>query len=432
MIYWKPFWGAGMSKIATKFIGVAQIISAIASACFFATPAYAETRVALVIGNANYAHNIRLANPEHDADSVTAALRKVGFTVDEEKNLTEDAMKIAILSFSEKARDSDVAVVYYAGHGIQRDGINYLVPVDAELKTPASLRVETIQADVVLDIVAQARRLRLLILDACRNDPWIAQLEAMGTRGISRGLAPMAGGNDTITAYSAKDNTEALDGSGANSPYAAALAKRIVEPNTELDKMFREVRDDVMAETGDQQEPFVYGSRGGGDFFFNPVAGPGRQTPNIPGTPLPAQVAGWWKASGGRGQADFGGAPYANYRTTLSSVGLTLQFDSDGRVVSANASALATEEAIDHNSGTLPPNTHNFSLSGSDASVEKISLIFNGVSTNQPPSKAHFEGRLQPDGRHIIGTLTVSRNDESTVSPQVLWSISVPLVLVKQ
>lgn len=243
---------------------------ALAAICAFGDDARSETRVALVIGNANYIHAQTLANPLHDADTVAAALTRAGFSVVERKDLNFDEMRSAILDFSAKTEIADVAVIYYAGHGIQADGVNYLIPVDAALASPAGLRLEAVPADTVLGAVALARHLRLLILDACRDNPFKSLLAARGMRGIeNRGLAPMVpeDTNDTVIAYSAKDNTVALDGSGHNSPYAAALARHINEPGVELDKVLREVRNDVLAETNNKQEPFVYGSRGE-DFYF--------------------------------------------------------------------------------------------------------------------------------------------------------------------
>jgi uncharacterized caspase-like protein len=241
-----------------------------ATALLAAGAARAEVRIALVIGNANYMHAAHLANPSNDADLIAAKLRHANFIVDERKNLTRDKMLSAILAFSERAEKADVAVVYYAGHGVQRDGIDYLLPVDAALKTPASLPFEGVQADSVLSTVAEAHRLRLMILDACRDNPF-----GNGTRGTSHGLAAISAPSDTVTAYSAKENTVALDGGrGPNSPYAAALARHLDEPGVELDQMFREVRDDVIAETRGTQEPYVYDSRGRGNFYFMPGTAP--------------------------------------------------------------------------------------------------------------------------------------------------------------
>ncbi len=244
-------------------MGIAAAVSAVSAA-------QAETRIALVIGNANYLHAAHLANPSNDADLIAAKLRRANFVVDERKNLTHDKMVSVILAFSEQAEKADVAVVYYAGHGVQRDGIDYLLPVDAALKTPASLPFEGVQADSVLSTVAEAHKLRLMILDACRDNPF-----GNGTRGTSHGLAPISAPSDTVTAYSAKENTVALDGGrGPNSPYATALARHLDEPGVELDQMFREVRDDVIADTRGAQEPYVYDSRGRGNFYFMPGATP--------------------------------------------------------------------------------------------------------------------------------------------------------------
>jgi hypothetical protein len=264
-------------------------------------PACADTRVALVIGNGDYAHAPHLTNPPHDADAIAASLRKANFQVAEYKNVKSDDLRLAILTFSKKAEDADVAVVYYAGHGIQADGVNYLIPVDAMLASPASLNLEAIPADTVLGAVALARHLRLLILDACRDNPFKAELAAAGTRGVgTRGLAPISaqGSNDTIVAYSAKEDTVALDGSGANSPFAAALAKRIDEQGTELDKMFREVRDDVIVATDGKQTPFVYGSRGGNDFYFMPGATIiNNNAPANPGVDPKAMELSFWNSA---------------------------------------------------------------------------------------------------------------------------------------
>jgi uncharacterized caspase-like protein len=245
-------------------------VAGAAAALLAVGPAQAETRIALVIGNANYLHAAHLANPSNDADLIATKLRHANFSVDERKNLTHDKMVSAILAFSERAEKADVAVVYYAGHGVQRDGIDYLLPIDAALKTPASLPLEGVQADSVLSTVAQAHRLRLMILDACRDNPF-----GNGTRGTSHGLVAISAPSDTVTAYSAKENTVALDGGrGPNSPYAAALARHLDEPGVELDQMFREVRDDVIADTHGSQEPYVYDSRGRGNFYFMPGSAP--------------------------------------------------------------------------------------------------------------------------------------------------------------
>jgi TPR repeat protein len=241
----------------------------------FGSTANAEKRVALVIGEASYVHAGALANPLHDADIVTQALKSVGFQVDERKDLSADGLRRALLSFTALAESADIAVIYFAGHGMQLDGHNYLVPVDAEIRSPMTIGLETVSAEDLVTSVAGARRLRLVILDACRDNPFKDRIRLAlenAHRSMQRGLAPISveGTSDTLVAYAAKDGMIADDGPGANSPYALALVRHISEAGTELDKMLREVHDDVFSQTKRAQEPSVYGARSAADFFFVP------------------------------------------------------------------------------------------------------------------------------------------------------------------
>ena len=230
----------------------------------------AETRIALVIGNSRYASVEALNNPEHDAAIVAAALRQDGFTaVTVAFDLSHDALLKALRTFAAQADQADWAVVYYAGHGIEVGGVNYLVPVDAKLASDRDVPDESVPLERVLTAVEGARKLRLIVLDACRNNPFIATMKQSGaSRGIRRGLAQVEPDQATLVAYSAKDGSVAQDGEGANSPFATALAKRLAEPDVEINKVFRLVRQDVMEVTGRQQEPFVYGSLPPTDFYF--------------------------------------------------------------------------------------------------------------------------------------------------------------------
>ncbi|MEO8668876.1 MAG: tetratricopeptide repeat protein [Bauldia sp.] len=232
-----------------------------------------EKRVALVIGNSNYAAVGKLPNPNRDAEAVADALRAAGFeevvTVDD---LGRQDFLDALNSFAEKAANADWAVIYFAGHGIELDGINYLIPVDATLRTDRAIRDEAISLDRMIETVEGARKLRLIILDACRNNPFVAEMRVTGAnRAIHRGLARVEPEGGTLVAYSAKGGQEAIDGDGtSNSPFAAALIKRLPTPGLEVDKMFRLVRDDVLAATGRKQEPFTYGSLPGETLSFVP------------------------------------------------------------------------------------------------------------------------------------------------------------------
>jgi tetratricopeptide (TPR) repeat protein len=228
-------------------------------------------RIALIIGNSAYAAVPALSNPPRDAELLAAVLQKTGFeTVTRVSDLGREKFVEALHAFAHDARQADWAVVYFAGHGIEVDGINYLVPTDARLETDRDVQLEAISLDQVLTSVDGARKLRLVMLDACRNNPFIPQMRTTtATRTVSRGLAPMEPASGTLVVYAAKHGQTALDGSDGNSPFAAAVAKNLAEPGTEINKLFRIVRDDVMAATGGRQEPFTYGSMPGReDYYF--------------------------------------------------------------------------------------------------------------------------------------------------------------------
>jgi D-alanyl-D-alanine carboxypeptidase len=230
-----------------------------------------ETRIALVIGNATYAAVGKLPNPPNDAEAVAEALRESGFS---NVTLVHDAARAdlvaALNGFADKAASADWAVVYFAGHGIELDGANYLIPIDARLRADRDVQDEAVSLDRVMVAVQPARKLRLVILDACRNNPFIADMRVtVASRAIHRGLARVEPDGGTLVAYAAKGGQEAIDGDETgNSPFAAALVKRLRTPGLEIGKLFRLVRDDVLAATDRRQEPFVYGSLPGEDFFF--------------------------------------------------------------------------------------------------------------------------------------------------------------------
>ena len=229
-------------------------------------------RVALVVGNSAYAQFAPLANPGRDARAIAASLKKVGFqSVKLVENVGREGMLAALKDFEDEAEKADWAVIYYAGHGIQIGGDNYLIPIDARLKADRDVQDEAVSLDRMLSTVAQARKLRVVMLDACRDNPFQGQMRrTLASRAITRGLAiinePPGG---TLVAYAAKAGQTALDGAGSNSPFAEALLRRMVEPELEINMLFRQVRDDVMRATDMRQEPFVYGSLPGENFYFS-------------------------------------------------------------------------------------------------------------------------------------------------------------------
>ena len=216
-------------------------------------------RVALVIGNSAYKIGV-LANPGNDAKAVAVAFEVLGFDVTLHHDLAYDAMIRALRAFAPKANGAEIAALYFAGHGTEQSGRNFLLPTDAILARASDLEVEAVSLDTVLSQIGGATRLRLVILDACRNT--IFPLSG-SKRSTSRGLARVEPDENTLVAYAAKEGTLADDGEAAqHSPFTTALLKHLVTPGVEIDYVFRLVRDDVLAATGRRQQPHVYGTLG--------------------------------------------------------------------------------------------------------------------------------------------------------------------------
>jgi tetratricopeptide (TPR) repeat protein len=226
-------------------------------------------RIALVIGNSAYQGVPALANPRRDAAAVASALRSVGFqAVRLEGDLAREKLVDTLRGFAREAASADWAVVYFAGHGLEVGGTNYLVPVDARLESDRDVQYEAVALEQVVGAVEGARKLRLVILDACRDNPFVSRMKrTVASRSIGRGLARVEPEGGTLVAYAAKGGEIALDGAGSNSPFVGALLKHLPTPGLEIGKLFRQVRDDVLAATSRKQEPFVYGSLPGEDFF---------------------------------------------------------------------------------------------------------------------------------------------------------------------
>jgi tetratricopeptide (TPR) repeat protein len=231
-----------------------------------------SSRVALVIGNSAYRNVPALNNPVNDANLITEALKTDGFHVTVADNLDRDGLINALKAFATKADAADWAVVYYAGHGIEMVGTNYLIPVDAKLATDRDVTWETISADDIMTAINGAHELRVVILDACRDNPFTTAMKrSTGVfRSIGRGLTRVAlpDNRGTVIVYSAKPGQVATDGDGADSPFATALAHHLTDPGVEISKLFRIVGDEVFASTGNVQEVFQDSSLPGKDFFF--------------------------------------------------------------------------------------------------------------------------------------------------------------------
>jgi uncharacterized caspase-like protein len=261
--------------------GIRSVILGAAILALSHTSAFADKRVALVIGNSAYQNAPQLANPASDAAAMAATFRNANFDIVESRaDLSATEMRRTLRDFNDKARDADIAVIYFAGHGIEVDGINYLIPVDALLERDTDVYDETFALDRILIAVEPAKRLRLVILDACRDNPFSKTMKRTSvTRSIERGLAKVEpASSNTMVAFAAKAGSTALDGD-KSSPFAAALVKYITKPGLDLRKAFGFVRDDVLKATGNKQEPFVYGSLGGEDVSLVPAATPATAAP---------------------------------------------------------------------------------------------------------------------------------------------------------
>jgi len=246
--------------LGRKLIAAATV-SAIAASVGFAAPANAQSKVALVIGNGAYRNVPVLANPPHDAADVATAFLRLGYSVRLVNDATYDDMRRAIREFIPKTRDAGVAVVFFAGHGMEVNGENWLIPVDAELDTDLDTEQEAVSLRTIMQMVSTASKLGLVVLDACRNNPFLSKMKRTVTsRAVSRGLSPIEPATNVLVAYSAKDGTTAADGRGRNSPFTTALLKHLETPGLEVTFLFRNVRDDVIAATGNEQQPFTYGS----------------------------------------------------------------------------------------------------------------------------------------------------------------------------
>jgi tetratricopeptide (TPR) repeat protein len=231
-------------------------------------------RVALIIGNGAYRNVHQLDNPPRDARLIADTLRGIGFqTVTLANDLTRDKFFEALHAFAREAEKADWAVVYYAGHGLEVGGVNYLVPVDARFASDRDAETEAVALEQVIAAVGGARKLRLVMLDACRDNPFAPTMQrTIALKLVDKGLSNIEPGAGFMVVYAAKHGETALDGDATDSPFAIAVARDIKEPHVEVRKLFDIVRDDVWTASKHQQQPFTYGSPPGReDFYF--VAG---------------------------------------------------------------------------------------------------------------------------------------------------------------
>ena len=217
-----------------------------------------EKRFALVIGNGAYAGSARLDNPVADSEAISARLKRHGFQVYLERNLTRQQMVAAIQKFSMEASEADLSVLYFAGHGVQINGVNFLVPIDVGISDATRMGFDAVPLNTLIESALPGKA-RLVFLDACRDNPWLKS----STRGLSRGLAPISVASGTLISYATKDGSIAFDGGGKHSPFTQALLEHIDQPE-DIGIVLRRVRERVMSLTNGQQQPWEYGSLTGG------------------------------------------------------------------------------------------------------------------------------------------------------------------------
>src|SRR5450432_223034 len=268
-----------------------------------ANPAKADKRVAFVVGNGAYKNVTQLPNPPIDAKSMAGVLRNAGFDVVEGINLTRDKMTERLLEFGKKTQGADVAVFFYAGHGIAVDGTNYLLPIDADIKSEMDVKLgNAINVDLTLDQTMNDSKVKLVFLDACRDNPFAAKIKANATTrsvSVQTGLAEMKSGEGTLIAFATGPGQTALDGQeGTNSPFTRALMANITQPGVEIQQAMTMVRAQVNEETSKGQLPWGHTNLIGA-VYLNPAAAapastaaaaPSASVPNAAGA-TPASIA---------------------------------------------------------------------------------------------------------------------------------------------
>ncbi|MFP7675211.1 caspase family protein [Marivita sp. S0852] len=264
-----------------SFIGRPFFLSLILTWAIPVAVVASPERVAMVIGMAEYEAITPLTNTRNDAEDLAETLEGIGFDVTLGIDLNEAELRAMMKDFSFRSETADLALIYFAGHGIEVQGENFLIPVDARPRSNLDVQRQSVSLKELLDVVERARVMRIVILDSCRDNPLGGAIDTeqvlqtaqqttdQPTRGVG-GLAPANPDRGTLVAFAAKDGQVALDGTRGNSPYARALMQKMAKPGLEISLMFRQVRDAVLQETANLQEPYTYGSLTGQPFYLNP------------------------------------------------------------------------------------------------------------------------------------------------------------------
>ncbi|MGB5725002.1 MAG: caspase family protein [Parasphingorhabdus sp.] len=341
-----------------------RVLFFVATALFFLGSSVEAKKVALIIGNAEYQNTSPLENADNDANLVAEAAKKAGFDeVIVALDQTVDDFRQTLRRFREQADGADVALVYYAGHGLEGQGENWLVPTDAELNSSFDLPFETINLNRLMETVSGAQ-VRVVVLDACRNNPFANSWRA-GSRAVARGLAGIDV-DDVLVIYAAAPGQTASDGDGANSPFAVSLAARLPEADLPLQLLGGSVRDDVLKATGGKQRPFISASITGTPVYL------------APRTPVQAAAPGA-AASAGVNQAELEGITWRGALATdsVSAFSTYLSLFPSGEnapLAAARISALLASPTILAKPSETAPASSGKTVKISNVSIQNVKL----------------------------------------------------------
>jgi hypothetical protein len=369
--------------------------------------AHADRRVALVIGNGAYRNIPALSNPVNDATDVAAALKRSGFEVALETNLDQAAMQEAAIRFAREARGADVALFYYSGHALQFAGVNYLVPVDAIVRDEVDLK-RLARADEILADLQQARNLRIMVLDACRDNPFAEELRRSGGPGrginVGRGLAKMESPEGTIISYATQAGRTADDGDGRNSPYTASFLQHIQDKDN-VSTVFQTISAGVYEQTRGAQVPELSLSFFG-EFYLNGKADKPSSPATAAVTPDPcADAAEHWRATEAVATIDaykdhiqrFPNCSFAGLARsrieTLSKAAEAARFDGIWLV----------KEICDAQPPMWPAGTLQYSIRIKDGQLH------NSFGTEGKPGSSTLDGKIESDGSAKIAVKGLSR-----------------------
>ena len=378
----------------------------------------AAGRVALVIGNSAYQALPVLPNPANDATDVAAELGEMGYDVTLRTNATRAEMANVVAQFAEKMRGTELALLFYAGHGVQLNGENYLLPVDATGESEAALRLSTIDLSSLRDAMADAGA-NVIILDACRNNPFADAIAAHRGIGVSRGLTPMdTRGRGSLIVFSTKPNSVAADGDGRNSPFTAALIRHVRTRGLEIRQMISRVRKDVLAATGDQQVPWDNSSLVD-DVYLAEAPSTVSSAPPTPAPPIPVAPRDPCAAA----SIDDLAAPIRNLFTALSRLDLALYADqwaedaiyqnSKTGEIRDRAQIIAAKQRAFPRWSRVGVELHGprlVSRSATDAVLEDeytLRIVAGGRAEPPDTGRERYTVRCRPDGRWAI-----VRNDD--------------------